>query len=125
MPAEPSFTAVCAGCGKYGTAGGFEAAIAHTANVSVCLHVVSVLHTLSSILLLISSCQSSSQTHLSKSLAKTVSYYVNLPLLTGLSGKTTDWTFAWGGGGARARMAVNFTGNTHFHLSRQFDFLIF
>lgn len=42
MPVESSPTAVCTGCGKYGTAGGFEAAIAHTANVHLSLHVVSM-----------------------------------------------------------------------------------
>lgn len=40
VPAESSLTAVCPGCGKYGTAGGFEAAVAHTANARRCLHVV-------------------------------------------------------------------------------------
>lgn len=37
---ESSLTVGCPGCGKYGTAGGFEAAIAHTANVCLSLHVI-------------------------------------------------------------------------------------
>lgn len=34
---ESLLVAVCSGCGKYGTAGGFEAATAHTANVHLCM----------------------------------------------------------------------------------------
>lgn len=37
---ESSLTVVCPGCGKYGTAGGFEAAIAHTADVCPGSHVI-------------------------------------------------------------------------------------
>lgn len=50
MPAESLLTAVCPDCGKYGTAGGFEAAVAHTENVRRGLHVVSSLYVLNSIL---------------------------------------------------------------------------
>ena len=44
--ASASLTAVFPSCGKYGTAGGFTAAIAHTTNVHVRLNVVLNLHTL-------------------------------------------------------------------------------
>lgn len=46
LTAGASLTAVNSGWGKYGTAGGFQAALAHTANVRrPCLTIVSSLHT--------------------------------------------------------------------------------